>query len=577
MSNAFRSEYFGGHDPQIDRPIIFGDFWWDRLVSAQASTPYPLETRQILDQYQIPPNYGATSHAQLSAAPMGYCGEGIIAYGMFFWPITDVLGTWVDIANIRVAGADDPHVLVQVKLSYFGTSIQASVAYYILKSDGTTVSAGYGGTYTYSGDTFYLGFGRDYETDRYVIIPTLSGYQSGITSQRTTFTVLNFVFSDYILHYVTAWGFINEDPISGGGGIINTDYGEYSTEMGYTGVSFDDTSDTISVPSKPSTGVLTAGFLNVYNPTLNELQGVVQEIFPAPVLPQAIVGGDLAAIVDAIANLYDTVGQMVSVMANANLIQNVISCHLLPVAAQTSAAANVQVGYKSLTSSCAVVIDEYVDFDCGEVTVDEYYANFADYSPYTEAKLFLPFVGYVPVPMEYVSGGTIKVVYRFNVIDGTFMAYVIVTSAKSKLANSVVGQYSGSCIVHIPLTGTNYSSMVEKMVGAGAGLLTQGLTPSTIGKSAQAVMSKPDIQMSNPYSGSGAIMSVRQPFLLIGRPVSDFSEYFPQERGLPCNITCTLGDLSGFTVCGDINMGGFMATQEEKDEILALLQAGVIL
>lgn len=577
MADAFRSETFGGHIPEIERPIIFAEFWWDKLVSATTGGGYPLETRNILDQYQIPPNYGATSHAQVITGASGYCAQGIIGYGMFYWPITQFVNDWVDIANIRVAGPDDPHVLVQVKLEQSGSNQIFNVRFYILKKDGTLVSAGTGTTGYYYSGTFYLGFGHDYENDKYVIIPVTSQYFSMLTSQRTDYYSSNFVFSDYILHYVTAWGFSSETPISGGGGIINSDYGEYSTEMGYTGVSFDDTSDTISVPGKPSTGVLTAGFLNVYNPTLNELQGVVQEIFPAPVLPQAIVGGDLAAIVDAIANLYDTVGQMVTVMANANLIQNVISCHLLPVAAQTSASANVQVGYKTLNASCAVVIDEYVDFDCGELTVDEYYDNFADYAPYTEAKLFLPFVGYVPVPMEYVSGGTIKVVYRFNIIDGTFMAYVIVTSAKSKLANSVVGQYSGSCIVHIPLTGTNYSSMVEKMVGAGAGLLTQGLTPSTIGKSAQAVMSKPDIQMSNPYSGSSAIMSVRKPFLLIGRPVSDFSEYFPKERGLPCNVTCTLGDLSGFTVCGDINMGGFMATQEEKDEILALLQAGVIL
>lgn len=577
MSNAFRSETFGGHIPEIERPIIFAEFWWDKLVSASTQGGYPLETRNILDQYQIPPNYGATSHAVVITGATGYCAQGIIGYGMYYWPITQFLNTWVDVANIRVAGADDPHVLVQVKLQKSGSNQIFNVRYYILKKDGTLVSAGSGTTGYWYSNTFYLGFGHDYENDRYVIIPVTSAYFSMLTSQRTDYYSYNFVFSDYILHYVTAWGFTKENPISDGGGIINTDYGAYSTEMGYTGVSFDDNSDTISVPTKPTTGVLTAGFLHVYNPTLNELQGFVTEIFPQPTLPAPVTGNDLSAVVDSISALFDTVGSLVNVMASANLLQNVVSCHMLPVTPTTSAAANIVTGYKQLSQTANVCIDEYVDFDCGELTVREYYANFADYGPFTEAKLFLPFVGYVPVPMEYVSGGTIKVVYRFNVLDGSFMAYVIVTSAKSKLSNTVVGEYSGNAIIHIPLTGTNYASMVEKGLNAGLGLLSQGFTPSSISKSVQAITAKPDVQMSNAYSGGAAMLSVRKPFILIGRPVSSFSEYFPKEKGLPANVTVKLGDLSGFTVCGDIVLDGISATQEEKDEILQLLQTGVIL
>lgn len=62
----------------------------------------------------------------------------------------------------------------------------------------------------------------------------------------------------------------------------------------------------------------------------------------------------------------------------------------------------------------------------------------------------------------------------FNIIDGSCIAFVIATSSKSKLADTVVATFGGNCCVHMPITGVNYSSMISGVVGGIAGVASSG-------------------------------------------------------------------------------------------------------
>lgn len=368
------------------------------------------------------------------------------------------------------------------------------------------------------------------------------------------------------------------------------EYGEASTTGGYSGGTFDDSSDQIDVPTMPAAGVSSAGFINVYNPSFGQLQQFGAELFPNLSFTPVSSGGTPAGVteaLEAIAQIFVDFGNqipaLIDMYINSNLIQYVIDCHIIPVAPTTGAAGNVKVGFKTFTPAPAKVTSDYVDFDCGSLNVGEYYANFADYAPYTRAKLYLPFVGFVDIQPEYWQSGTLQVKYRFNVIDGSFVAFVISTSSKSNLSQSVVGQYGGNACVHIPITGLNYANMVSGIVSAASGLLPTsgsgaGIADKLVNSANTIAAAKPSMQQSNGYNATTSFLTVRTPYLLIERSVSNFSTSYDRENGIPSNVTFNFSELTGLTKATMLHLDGIEgATEADLDEIAELLAEGVIL
>lgn len=390
----------------------------------------------------------------------------------------------------------------------------------------------------------------------------------------------------------------NSDELSGitgfnTTGLFSPEYGQASTEEGY-GVggqygTFDDSSDTISLPTAPTVGMTSTGFVNVYEISQNALTQFGSELFPnlsfTPV-SQLPAPSDVTTALENIATVLTDFGNqipnMIDMYINNTLINYILDCHILPVAPQSAGTSNIKVGFRTFTPLVNVVTSDYVDFDCGSLNIGEYYGNFIDYAPYTTAKLFLPFVGFIEVLPEFWQAGTLSITYRFNIIDGSFMAFIKSTSSKSKLNDTVIAQYGGNVCVHIPITGANYSNMITGLVGAVGGVATHGAGASSIvGGMASAlntVATQSGMQSSNSYNSSTAFLGIRTPYLLIERTVADFSETYDSEHGLPSNISTSFSSLSGFTSSSTVHLDGITgATAEELDELGALLAGGIIL
>lgn len=364
--------------------------------------------------------------------------------------------------------------------------------------------------------------------------------------------------------------------------------GEMSQEGGYTGGTFDDSSDVISIPTMPTVGVTTAGFINVYKITQSELIQFGAELFPNLSFTPVSQGGSPSSVTDALVAMAQVlvdfgnqIPQIIDMYINSNLINYVIDCHIIPVAPSTGGSSPLKVGFKTFSQNPLTVTSDYVDFDCGNLNVGEYYANFIDYAPYTRAKLYLPFVGFVDLAPEYWQSGTLDVKYRFNIIDGSFVAFVISTSSKSKLANTVIAQFGGNACVHIPITGQNYANTVSGLVSAVSPLLpsaTGGVGDALVNVANSVANNKPNIQQSNGYNSTTSFLTVRVPYLLIERSVSNFSRKYADENGIPCNITCDFSALSGLTKATMQHMDGIHgATDDDLDEIAQLLSEGIIL
>ena len=66
--------------------------------------------------------------------------------------------------------------------------------------------------------------------------------------------------------------------------------------------------------------------------------------------------------------------------------------------------------------------------------------------------------------------------------------------------------------------------------------------------------------------------------MIFNRPSVQYPKSYKHDFGMPCMITQTLGNLSGFTkCCENIDLTGIVSTNEEKELIKQLLTTGVYL
>lgn len=364
--------------------------------------------------------------------------------------------------------------------------------------------------------------------------------------------------------------------------LIDPDFGPPSEEGGYgadpgsgggsggRGPTFDDTSDDW-VPSDMPPGISNLGFLNIYKCDANSLVNLGSELFPEITWPTSLsdVGEVLAAVSDSI--------------WNSKLIDFVISIHMVPVDVPAGNLEDIKLGARTMTGILArKVSSDYVEVNCGSLHIDEYYTSFADYM--TRCRLFLPFYGFIDIKPEYWQSATLNVIYRFNIVDGTFIARVTSTVTRHQKAfTAMIGQYSGSACIHLPASGASYASIFSGVVsnagGAAASMATGNVAAAgtSIMNTAAALGSGGEANYSNPYNASGSIMGHRVPYLLIERPVSHFSENYAVEKGIPLLVRKTIGSCQGFTIAEDAILDGIPATLEEKERIKQYLQSGVII
>mgnify|MGYP006874622276 CR=1 FL=1 len=358
---------------------------------------------------------------------------------------------------------------------------------------------------------------------------------------------------------------------------------------GYGGVpgTHDKHSDHVGIPTKPQFGFTSAGFLNHYRISALGLSMLGEALFPEPQGPSADV---LGAIDRLTANMW-----------NSKIIDYIIDCRIIPVTAPATNQVNITCGGKVLVHpgtgaaySAYLVDEDFVDVDCGTITTGLTEGNFIDFSV-TRAKIFVPFYGYVDLAPEYWHGAKIGLYYRFNLMDGSFMAWLTSAPFRAELENAsdmeIIGQYAGNACIHLPINSQSYSQIIGGMITTGAAIvgaaaggaiggaagktIAAGAVQTAISGAANIANGRPQLISNNSYNGSAALMSNRTPYLLIEFGEAQFSTKYTDECGLPLVVNKLIGDCSGMTVC-DNAIINFACTDAEAKEILAALREGVI-
>lgn len=271
-----------------------------------------------------------------------------------------------------------------------------------------------------------------------------------------------------------------------------------------------------------------------------------------------------------------------------NPIEGVISLHKVFAPPVDSGSGNIVVGTLDSGVASATVNQQYVEVDCGSVTLSEDFGNVFDYDPYTKVALYLPFVGIVPLNVADVMRSTINVKYGVDVFTGACIAMVSVSRDGNA---ATLYQYSGNCAVHYPLSNVQQSQLLSGLItvaagigaivasgGAAAPAVSGAASAAGVASGASGVLSAlhTNVGRSGGFSANAGAMGIKIPYLIIERPQTKVAETFPRLIGYPTNYSVKLGSCSNHVVVKHVHVEGINATESELEQIESLLKTGVL-
>lgn len=285
------------------------------------------------------------------------------------------------------------------------------------------------------------------------------------------------------------------------------------------------------------------------------------------------------------------------VPAGYDIMKNIIALKRYPTNldnyAEFSEAELIKIGSVTVPLSASQLDGEKKNISLGTYTISGYHGSaeephFLDFSPYTTAEVFIPYCGFVTIPVDKVMYNTIEVRLLVDVKLGNCTGIV-------KCNGNIVGQKAGVMGADIPLVAVN--------MGVAMGAVVQGLMDTTIGFVSAipyAAAGNTAATFSGVLNGASAltqtIMSSRKNYTeVIGTTGGDIMFTMPDKcyikltypkKELPSNYgkmvgyMCgkggRLGDFKGFTICENVHVN-VNATEEEKQMILEKLLTGVIM
>lgn len=286
---------------------------------------------------------------------------------------------------------------------------------------------------------------------------------------------------------------------------------------------------------------------------------------------------------------------------NSNAIENIISLHLLPVAANViSASPHIIVGNTDSGVTAVSKIDDYIPIDYGTCKIEPPSGSFMDYSPYVKCQIHVPYCGFHQLNVDEIQNCTLNLKQVINVVTGAVASFLYVTTAANN--KKMLYTYSGSCSIEYPITGANYTqiylgiinTIAQTAVGVGVTMATGGaaggavaakaadratgaLVAGGVGAVTDVMGAKPQAQRSGGFTGGTGYFDVPQAYIQIEEPkISKPSKWYDYQ-GKPSNKTQALSSCKGYTIVDNINLSVSGANDTELKEINTLLTSGVII
>lgn len=243
------------------------------------------------------------------------------------------------------------------------------------------------------------------------------------------------------------------------------------------------------------------GFVSIYNPTYDEVDELSKKRFYSPTQEQML---DLSQYIISFRKLYVDIPQIAREL--------------------------VYFGKYNTNVSCNIITTNFIETDCGTITIDEYNKNSLDYNG-VEVELYLPFVGNISLNPNQVYGKPLHLVYRTNPLNGDCVAILFSN-------NIQISCSQGNVSFDVPIN-FKYGNL-------------------------------------NNYgtNDNSLYMAELQPYIEVrtNRQYQDMNN-----RLLDNNLWVQISDCSGYVLFNDVELHPVnRINKDEYDEIISLLQGGII-
>ena len=344
------------------------------------------------------------------------------------------------------------------------------------------------------------------------------------------------------------------------------------------------------------------GFIQVYNPTTQEFVDFGRWLW--------VTYAD--ATIDKIWN---------------NPFDGIIGAHELYATPSKDGYSTIRSGFLDSGIGSIIVRQRYTQINCGSMVIPEYYGNYLDYSPYSKAYVYLPFIGIVDIDVDDIVGHAVNITYHIDSYNGSCIAQI--TCAKTGYTNTLY-QFSGNCSVEIPMAGGSQAAIKAAMMTAnayqnaanvsanaalvggigsglanviggsvslagsvtgagGVGTILNGISSMASGvansmanraygqaqHTAQMLSGKSNVQHSGSFGSSHGAMGIKKPYIILRRPIQVRVNNYNELYGFPAHKQVVIGNCTGFLRCREVHVVSSLATDSEKTLIEQLLTTGV--
>ena len=270
----------------------------------------------------------------------------------------------------------------------------------------------------------------------------------------------------------------------------------------WNGYSYITISGSLSIQANATISAsLKYGFVSIYNPTYDEVDELSKLRF------YSMSGSEIL-----------------------DLSQYIISFRKLYVDIPQIARELVYFGKYNTNVSSNIITTNFIETDCGTITIDEYNKNSLDYNG-VEIDLYLPFIGNISLNPNQVYGKPLHLVYRTNPLNGDCVA--IIMSDTIQIAYS-----QGNVSFDVPIN-FKYGNLNNYGTNDNA-LYMAGLQPYI------------EVRTNRQYQNMNS-------------------------RLLHNNLWVQISDCSGYVLFSDVELHPVnRINKDEWDEIVSLLQGGII-
>lgn len=272
----------------------------------------------------------------------------------------------------------------------------------------------------------------------------------------------------------------------------------------------------------------------------------------------------------------------------SNLISNVVSLKYMPTSSVnlggTGDSSPLILGFKTYDELTVQTVGTSVApiVDIGKYKFTKEYNSFADYAPYTDIRLYLPFVGVVPLDTNLFMGAggdtppTLHIRAQYDLQSGLITYFIM----RNK---TMISSASGRMAVEVPISLQSgldtFTTISRNFTAKATSFVGNAMTGNPIGMVAdiaQGSATAPPQTVFSSIGGDGAFYAHPKCMIMVRHPQYNRPKNYSHVVGFPAYVTKKVNDLNGFNIVRNpvIPLADGM-TSVERDMIVSAMQNGL--